>query len=140
MTLLQVQDAIVTQLRNNLAQDIYDNGVPEDAKLRFDANKNLLPYVVVEHAGINSIDLSMPITGVKDASGESACSVLCIAPTQRASRQIAELVRANLIGFQAAGSGELKPITSPFTYVNAEAKPIRYISELVFTFSLNTVW
>lgn len=140
MTLLQVQDAIVSQLRDNLAQDVYDTTVPEDSKLKFDSSGNLLPYIVVEHAGLNVMETGMPITGVKDGSGESAVSVLCIATTQRASRQIAELVRANLIGFQATGSGELKPITSPFTYVDGDAKPIRYVSELIFAFSLNTVW
>jgi hypothetical protein len=139
MTLLNVQDAILAQL-NTLTQDVYDGVVPEDTKLKFDASGNLLPYIVVEHAGITAMDIGAPITGVADASGESSVSVLCIGPTQRSSRQVAALVREKLTGFQPTGSGQLKPISSPYTYISGNANPTRYISEIVFSFALNTVW
>lgn len=139
MTLLIVQDAILAQLET-LAQDIYDGAVPEDSKLKFDSNGNLLPYIVIEHAGVTALDAGAPITGVADASGESSVSILCIAPTQRASRQIAALVREKLTGFQTSGSGQLKPVTAPYTYISGTANPTRYVSEIIFSFTLNTVW
>ena len=139
MSLITVQDAIVTQL-NTLAQDVYDGVVPEDTKLKFDSAGNLLPYVVVEHAGVTAMTTGMPISGVADASGESSVSILCIGPTQRSSRQVAALVREKLTGFQPAGSGQLRPISAPYTYVSGNMNPTRYVTEIVFSFSLNTVW
>jgi hypothetical protein len=139
MTLMQVQDAIVAEL-GELSQDIYDDGVPDDTRLRFDSAGNLLPYIIVEHAGVTVNQAGMPVTGVKDAAGNSVMSVLCIAPSQRASRQVAELVRQKLIGFKPLDAGELTPITSPYTYIDATARPTRYVSEIMFSFILNTVW
>lgn len=139
MSLLAVQDEIVAQL-NLLPQTVYDDGVPEDTKLTFDTNGILLPYIVVEHSGVTASVTGKPITGVKDASGESGISVLCVAPTQRASRQVAELVRQNLTGFKPTASGELTPVSAPYTYIDGTARPVRYVSEIVFGFALNNVW
>lgn len=139
MSLLDVQDAIVTELRT-MAQTVYDDGVPEDTTLQFDSNGILLPYIVVEHAGLSAQAAGMPITGVKDASGESSVSVLCIGPTQRSSRQVAALVRQKLTGFKPTSSGELTPISAPYTYIDGTARPTRYVSEIVFSFALNNVW
>lgn len=138
MNLLDTQDAIVAQL-SLLSQDIYDGSIPEDTKLKFDSNGNLLPYIVIEHAGVTPT-ITRPITGVAGASGESSVTVMCIGPTQRSSRQVAALVRENLTGFQPTSSGELIPISSPFTYIDSVSKPSRYISEITFSFILNTVW
>lgn len=139
MTLMQVQDAIVAKL-GELAQDIYDDGVPDDTRLRFDASGNLLPYIIVEHAGATANEADMPITGVTGASADSSVSLLCIAPNQRASRQVAELVRQKLTGFKPLDAGELKPVVSPYTYIDNTARPTRYVSEIIFSFKLNTVW
>lgn len=137
MTLLEIQDAIVVKLKE-LAQDVYDDGVPEETKLRFSTDGIMLPYIIVEHAGL-TVD-SMPISGVKGASGQSSVSVLCIGPNQRSSRQVAGLVREKLTGFKTTGSGELTPNLAPYTYVDGNARPIRYVTEVSFDFITDTVW
>ena len=137
MTLLNIQDAIVVKLKE-LAQDVYDDGVPEETKLRFSTDGIMLPYIIVEHAGL-TVD-SMPISGVKGASGQSSVSVLCIGPNQRSSRQVAGLVREKLTGFKTTGSGELTPNLAPYTYVDGNARPIRYVTEVSFDFATDTVW
>jgi len=139
MTLIQVQDAIVTKLRE-LAQDVYDDGVPEETKLRFSDDGILLPYIVVEHAGVTLDTNARPISGVAGAAGESSVTVLCIGPNQRSSRQVAGLVREKLTGFRTTGSGELVPAISPFTYIDGNARPLRYVSEITFEFALDSVW
>jgi hypothetical protein len=137
MTLLTIQDAIVARL-NELAQDVYDDGVPEETKLRFSTDGILLPYLIVEHAGLVAKD--MPISGVMGASGQSSVTVLCIGPNQRSSRQVAGLVREKLTGFKTSGSGELTPNLAPYTYVDGNARPIRYVTEVSFDFITDTVW
>lgn len=139
MSLLNAQDAIVAQL-STLAQSVYDDGVPEDTRLQFDTNGMLLPYIVVEHAGVTAMAAGQPITGVADGSGESSVTILCIGPTQRSSRQVAALVRQKLTGFKPEASGELRPISAPYTYIDGNARPVRYVSEIVFSFALNNVW
>lgn len=139
MTLMQVQDAIVEKLRE-LPQDLYDDGVPDDTRLRFDSTGVMMPYIIVEHAGVTVNQAGMPITGVADAAGSSVLSILCLAPSQRASRQVAELVRQKLTGYKPLDAGELTPMASPYTYIDATARPTRYVSEIMFSFTLNTVW
>lgn len=139
MTLLQIQDAITAKV-NELPQDVYEDGIFEETKLRFNADGVLLPYIIVEHAGVTPSAQGMPISGIKGASGQSSVSILCIAPTARASRQVAEVVRSKLTGFLTAGAGELVPDSAPFTYIDGNAKPIRYVTETVFSFITDTVW
>jgi hypothetical protein len=137
MTLLNIQDAIVVKLKE-LAQDVYDDGVPEETKLRFSTDGILLPYIIVEHTGV--IAGTMPISGVAGASGQSSVTVLCIGPNQRSSRQVAGLVREKLTGFRTNESGELTPALAPYTYIDGNARPIRYITEVSFNYSTDTVW
>jgi hypothetical protein len=137
MSLLDIQDAIVAKL-NELPQDVYDDGVPEETKLRFSTDGILLPYIIVEHTGLTATD--MPISGVKNAAGTASVTVLCIGPNQRSSRQVSGLVREKLTGFKATGSGELTPSLAPYTYVDGNARPIRYITEVSFDFITDTVW
>jgi hypothetical protein len=139
MSLLNVQDAIVTQLKT-LPQTVYDDGVPEDTRLVFAANGMMLPYIVVEHSGATLTADGQPITGVKDGSSEASISVMCIGPTQRSSRQVSELVRQKLTGFNGVEFGELKPVSAPYTYIDGRTQPVRYVSETVFGFTLNSVW
>ena len=139
MSLLNVQDAIVAELAT-LSQTVYDDGVPEDTRLVFDPSGMLLPYIVVEHSGATMTPDGQPITGVKDASSEASVSVMCIGPTQRSSRQVAELVRQKLTGFSGVEFGELKPVSAPYTYIDGRTQPVRYVSEIVFGFTLNSVW
>ena len=139
MSLLDVQDTIVAELRT-LAQTVYDDGVPEDTRLVFDPSGLLLPYIVVEHSGSTLATDGQPITGVKDGSAEASISVMCVGPTQRSSRQVAELVRQKLTGFNGSEFGELKPVSAPYTYIDGRTQPVRYVSEIVFGFVLNSVW
>lgn len=139
MTLIAVQDAIVLRLKE-LPQDVYDDGVPEETKLRFSEDGILLPYIIVEHAGVIAQANGKPITGVAHASGESSVTILCLGPNQRSSRQVAGLVRSKLTGFKVAGSGELTPSLSPYTYIDGNARPIRYVTEITFDFVVDSVW
>jgi hypothetical protein len=139
MSLLAIQDAIVTKLKE-LAQDVYDDGVPEETKLRFSTDGIMLPYIIVEHAGVVPSPNGSPIAGVAGASGKSSTTILCIGPNQRSSRQVAGLVRQKLTGFKVATSGELTPSLAPYTYIDGNARPIRYVTEITFDFITDTVW
>jgi hypothetical protein len=139
MSLLAIQDAIVTKLKE-LAQDVYDDGVPEETKLRFSTDGIMLPYIIVEHAGVVPSINGSPISGVAGASGKSSTTILCIGPNQRSSRQVAGLVREKLTGFKVATSGELTPSLAPYTYIDGNARPIRYVTEITFDFITDTVW
>ena len=139
MSLLDIQDAIVTQLKT-LAQDVYDDGVPEETKLRFSTDGIMLPYIIVEHSGVTPSINGSPISGVVGASGKSSATILCIGPNQRSSRQVAGLVRQKLTGFKVATSGELTPSLAPYTYIDGNARPVRYVTEITFDFITDTVW
>ncbi len=139
LNLLAVQDQITAKL-NELAQDVYETAPPEDSKLRFDTNGMILPYIVVEFSDMYENALANGILSTVYDVKSSSIIVSCIAPTERSARQVAGLVREKLTGFKPADAGELKLEAGGTSYTGSDAKSKRYISELAFSFPVNTVW
>jgi hypothetical protein len=138
LDLLSVQDEIIAKLKE-LAQDVYETSVPEGTKLRFGADGNILPYIVVEFSDMYESGASNGILSSKYDSKVSYIIVSCVGPTERSVRQVAGLVREKLTGFTPNDAGELKP-TGGASYTSSNEKTSRYISDISFTFLVNTVW
>lgn len=139
LNLLAIQDDIVEKLKE-LPQSVYETSAPEDSKLKFDSNNNLLPYIVVEFTDMyDGADMGGILSTRYDVK-RSTILVSCVAPTQRAARQVAGAVRDKLLGFKPADAGELRISIGGAAYTLNEYKPARYVSELAFEFPVNTVW
>lgn len=139
LDLLSVQDQIILRLKE-LPQDVYETTAPTDSKLLFDANGNMLPYIVVEFSDIYDSPEIGGIISTKYDLKNSSIIVSCIGPTQRSSRQVANAVRDKLLGYKPFNAGELNVLPGGVTYTLLEPKPARYVSELAFEFAVNTVW
>ena len=139
LNLLAVQDSIVTKL-NELAQDVYETTAPDDSKLKFDANGMVLPYIVVEFADMYDNPTASGIVSTKYDVKTSYIVVSCVGPTERSSRQVAQVVRDKLTGYSPADAGELTLAGGGFSYTVADIKPNRYVAEIGFTFPVNTIW
>lgn len=139
LNLLAVQDEITAKLRE-LPQDVYETTAPDDARLRFDANGMILPYIVVEFADMYDSPLAAGIVSNKYDVKTSYIVVSCVGPTERSARQVADVVRNKLTGFAPADAGEMSLAGGGLSYTVADSKPNRYVSELGFTFPVNTVW
>jgi hypothetical protein len=139
LNLIAVQDEITSKL-NELAQDVYETSAPDDSKLRFDDSGMILPYIVVEFADMYESAQAGGILSSKYDVKTSYIIASCIAPTERAARQVAGLVREKLTGFTPADAGEMVLAGGGVSYAAQDAKPNRYVSELAFTFPVNTVW
>lgn len=139
LDLIAVQDQITTQLET-MAQDVYITAVPDDSKVKHGANGLFLPYVVVLYADIKEASSGNGITSVRHNPGISYCVAQAHAPTERAARQVANIVRDKLTGFTPTDAGELR-LSGGRTYATVEnnAVPKKYISEVAFTFIVNTV-
>lgn len=138
LNLLAVQDQITEKLRE-LAQDVYETAAPDDNKLRFDSNGMILPYIVVQYSDMYEGMDSRGITSSRFDTKVSYADILCIGPTERSARQVAELVRDKLLGFVPSDAGELRT-EGGARYASLDAKPNRFVSEISFTFPVNTVW
>jgi hypothetical protein len=138
LNLIAVQDQITAKL-NELAQDVYEGTVPEDVKLKFSASGILLPYIVVNYTDMYNSTGASGILSTRYDLKVSYADVSCVAPTERAARQVAGLVRDKLLGFIPTDAGELQ-IDGGSKYTMFDAKPNRYVSELSFAFAVNTVW
>lgn len=138
LNLLAVQDQITAKLRE-LAQDVYETAAPDDSKLRFDDAGNLLPYIVVQYSDMYP-GTANGITGARYDSGKSYAIATCVSGNQRASRQVADLVRDKLVGFTPDDAGEIRFAGGSIDYSNPDAKPNRYVTEVGFTFVVNTAW
>lgn len=139
LNLLAVQDDITAELRT-LPQDVYETSAPDDSKLRFDANGMVLPYIVIEFADLYPSINGNGIVSSKYDLKESFVVISCIGPTERSARQVANMVRSTLTGYTPVDSGQLVQAGGSISYASQDSKPNRYIAELTFTFSTNTVW
>jgi hypothetical protein len=139
LDILAVQDQITTKL-NELNQDVYEIGVPEDTKIKMGPNGLFLPYIVACYSDMQESATGRGILSSRYNTGTSFCVVECVAPTQRAARQVAGLVRDKLTGFIPVDAGELRLIGGQ-SYTDTEARgvPKRYIAEVSFIFTVNTV-
>ncbi len=139
LDLLAVQDQITAKV-NELSQDVYETSVPEDTKIKMGANGLFLPYIVIIYSDMQESAFGRGILSSRYNTGTSFCVVECTAPTERAARQVANLVRDKLTGFIPIDAGELRLIGGN-TYANVDATsiPKKYISELSFVFTVNTV-
>ena len=136
LSLLPVQDQIVTKL-NELPQTVYENGVPDDAALKY-ANGLMLPFITPFFGGFaRSLD-GRGITSVRQDMGESFVIIQCVGPTERSSRQVADLVRDKLTGFEPVDAGPLMPTgNSRFVTPDDTSKPVKYITEVSFRYDVN---
>lgn len=139
LNLIAVQDQITAKLRE-LAQDVYETAAPDDSKLRFDEAGNLLPYIVVQYADMYPTGLPGGLTGAKYDVAQSYCLVACVSTNERASRQVADAVKNKLLGFQPTDAGELRFAGGAIDYAIPDTRPNRYITDVGFIFSVNTVW
>ena len=139
LNLIAVTDQITTQL-NLLSQDVYETAAPDDSSLSFDASGNLLPYIVVQYSEMYPTANDNGITGAKYDSAKAYMLVSCVAQNERATRQVADAVKNNIVGFQPSDAGEIRFEGGAVAYSAIETKPNRYITEIGFTFPVNTVW
>jgi hypothetical protein len=139
LDLLSVQDEITTKLKE-LAQDVYETTAPDDSRLRFDINGMILPYIVVEFADMYDDTTASGILSSRYDVKTSYIVVSCVGPTQRSARQVTQLVRDKLTGFIPSDAGELTLAGGGLSYTVADPKPNRFVSEIGFTFKVNTVW
>lgn len=140
LNLIAVHDQITAKL-NELAQDVYVTAVPEGVKIKHGSGGLFLPYIVVSYGDMTEAARGRGITSVRQNAGISFAIVRCIAPTERASRQVADLVRDKLLGFQPSDAGELRLGGGGANYAEnaGNGVPERYVAEIPFTFIVNTV-
>jgi hypothetical protein len=139
LDLLAVQDQITAKL-NELPQDVYETSVPDNKKVAY-SNNMFLPYIVVFYGDMSESPRGRGITSVRNNAGLSYAIVRCIAPTDRAAKQVAGLVRDKLTGFQPTDAGELRLSSGGSSYVETDnsTASTHYITEIPYVFIVNTV-
>lgn len=137
LSLLPIEDQIITRLKE-LPQTVYENGVPDDAQLAY-SNGSMLPFIVPFFGGFAKALDGRGIIGVRQDLGESYVIIQCVGPTERSSRQVADIVRDKMMGFQPTDAGQLEPAgNSRFITPDFSSRPAKYISEVTFRYAVNT--
>ena len=137
LSLLPVEDQIITKLKE-LPQSVYENGVPDDTSLVY-SNKVMLPFIVPFFGGYARALDGRGITSSRQDLGESYVSIQCVGPTERSSRQVADIVREKMTGFIPEDAGEMIPSGgSRYVTPDFSSRPAKYISEVTFRYAVNT--
>ncbi len=140
LQLIPVQDQITAKLRE-LAQTVYDNGVPEDSSLAYSPEGLLMPFIIAKYAGFVQSAVERGITGPRQDLARSYVEVTCVGPNERSVRQVLDLVTEKLTGFQPTGAGYLQPegVGKPYVIYDPNSRPVKYAVDMGFTFPINTV-
>lgn len=137
LSLIPIEDEIITKLKE-LPQTVYENGVPDDANLIY-SNGTMLPFIVPFFGGYARAVDGRGITSSRQDLGESYVIIQCVGPTERSSRQVADVVRDKMTGFKPNDAGEMIPSgNSRFVTPDFSSRPAKYISEVVFRYAVNT--
>jgi hypothetical protein len=137
LSLIPIEDEIITRLKE-LPQTVYENGVPDDANLAY-SNGTMLPFIVPFFGGYARAIDGRGITSSRQDLGESYVIIQCVGPTERSSRQVADVVRDKMTGFTPSDAGEMIPSgNSRFVTPDFSSRPAKYISEAVFRYAVNT--
>lgn len=137
LSLIPIEDQIVTKLKE-LPQTVYENGVPDDTTLVY-SNGVMLPFIVPFFGGYSRALDGRGITSSRQDLGESYVIIQCVAPTERSSRQVADIVREKMTGFTPDDAGEMIPAgNSRFVTPDFSSRPAKYISEVTFRYAVNT--
>lgn len=140
LSILPVHDQIMTKLEE-LPQDVYSTTAPEESVLAYDTNGMLLPYIVVTFSSMVSVATERGITGPRQDLGRSFMIVQVVGPTDRSVRQVMDLVIDKVTGFQPTDAGIVTPegVGKPYMDISSSTRPVKYVSEMVFSFAVNTV-
>lgn len=137
--LLSIQDEITAKVKE-LPQDVYVTAVPDDTKIAHEPNGLFLPYIVIYFSDVAESGMGKGIISSRYNLGFASCVVECVAPTERAARQVAGLVRDKLTGFIPQNAGEMRLVGGrTYGFVDSNAVPKKYFSEIAFNFTINTV-
>jgi hypothetical protein len=137
LSLLPIEDQIIARLKE-LPQTVYENGVPDDASLQY-SNNVMLPFIVPFFGGFASSLDGRGITSSRQDLGESYVIIQCVGPTERSSRQVADIVRNKMMGFIPDDAGEMIPSgSSRYVTPDFASRPAKYISEVTFRYAVNT--
>jgi len=140
LSILPIQDEITNKLKE-LNQDVYENSVPDDTSLAQDSSGVMLPFIVIVHSSMTQRANERGITGPRQDTGRCYADVMCVGPNERSARQVLDLVVDKLTGFQPNDAGILMIETSgkPYTTYDGGARPVKYVAEASFYYSVNTV-
>jgi hypothetical protein len=137
LSLIPIEDQIIAKLEE-LPQDVYPNGVTDDTTLKY-ANGIMLPFIVPFFGGYTRAIDGRGITSSRQDLGESYVIIQCVGPTERSSRQVADVVRDKITGFKPSDAGEMIPSGgSRFVTPDFSSRPAKYISEAIFRYAVNT--
>jgi len=140
LAMLPIHDQITTKLKE-LPQDVYENGVPDDAVLAHSENGKLMPFIIASYSGYVPDVVNKGITGPRQDLGRSYAVFLCVGPSERSSRQVADVVLDKLAGFKPTDAGQMEPdaVGRPYVVNDAASRPVKYVTEVSFVFAVNTV-
>jgi hypothetical protein len=137
LSLIPIEDEIIEKLKE-LPQAVYENGVPDDANLQY-SNGTMLPFIVPFFGGYSRALDGHGITSSRQDLGESYVIIQCVGPTERSSRQVADIVRDKITGFKPNDAGEMIPSgSSRYVTPDFSSRPAKYISEATFRYAVNT--
>jgi len=131
------QDLITAHFDAQLAQTIYDDGVPAPEDMTW-VNNVLAPYVVVDYGMPIGSASGRSIAGEEKQPTLQRVGLSVISSNSKFTRQVAGKIAEIGVGFVASANvGPLRLIGGGAFTIQVEAKPEVYVSQVYFQYISN---
>ena len=131
------QDLITAYFNAQLAQTVYDDGVPDPADMTW-TNNALPPYVVIEYGMPVGATAGRSIAGEEKQPTVQRVGLSVVSSSGKFARQVGGKIADVGVGFEASANvGPLRLLGGSTFTVQVDSRPTVYVSQVHFTYSSN---
>lgn len=140
LNIVQVQDCILSHLRSEIPQEVYEQGITDAQTVR-KTNGKIVPYVAIQFGSLSPRERGRGFTGVRTFDHDLSMQVQVVAADPTIARKIMyENVYDAMVGLSLPWTGEVYPgrIGGVFPIVtsNGATEAYQYASGFVVTLQM----
>lgn len=143
--IVDLQDNITAYVQSLIPNTtIFEDSIPDDEALPFDANGKLEPYVVLRFGPMRPSYTGKSLRGPRLDEYWASCDIVAIAPKGRTARQLNAGLVDSCIGFKPDGVSPMQMRTdagdpAQFVVSSNESRPTQYISSTRLRYTVNAL-
>lgn len=140
LNIVQVQDGILSHLRSEIPQEVYEQGVTDAQTVR-KTNGKIVPYVAIQFGSLSPRERGRGFTGVRTFDHDLSMQVQVVAADPTIARKIMyENVYDAMVGLSLPWTGEVYPDriggVFPIVTSNGATEAYQYASGFVVTLQM----
>lgn len=143
LAIVDLQDRIVAKVQKEFPNHtVYQDSIPDDEHLPFDATGKLQPYIVLRFGPLRPGYTGKSIRGPRYDEYWASCDLIAISSNGRVSRVLNAALVSKMMGFRPDGVAPMQMRTdagdpAQFVVSSNESRPTQYVSTTRLRYTVN---